>query len=989
MVKIIEVIFNEEFQQNESIEELLKKEFNLDFAKVFIASDYIFEKDLEQQQAISIAENILCDLVTQRYSLDSPTLADFTIAIEIRYKAAVKDNLGDATYLAIKDFLENFENKIRTSKVYYIKANITKEQLQHFAFKNLYNPLVEDIEIFSNSEAKDFYLKDKNLFIQDSKPGSFSYIPLKKDKNYLEKLSKHRLLALNLEEFKTIIKYYSNPKVIKKRAAVGLQPMPTDVELECIAQTWSEHCKHKIFNALINFNFIEGKKSKKIKIDSLFKTFIYFTTKKLKKSYILSAFVDNAGIFSISDNWAVAVKCETHNAPSALDPFGGALTGILGVNRDVLGAGLGSKPIFNTDIFCFASPFYNKELPPKVLHPKRIFQGVRAGVEKGANASGIPTINGSIIFDDRFLGRPLVFCGTAGLMPIKTKNGLKCYQKYIKPKDRIFLVGGRTGKDGIHGATFSSQHLDETSPTSAVQIGDPFTQKLVLDFLLESQQLGLHSGLTDNGAGGLSSSVGELAQITGGATIHLERCPLKYSGLEPWEIFLSESQERMTVAVPPQNAGDFVVLAKKHNVEVSDIGEFNSSGYLQVKYFDKTVLYLDVKFLHKGLPKPKLFATFKKPEIKTPILKLEEKENYNLDILELLASLNICSRENVIRQYDHEVLGMSVVKPLCGKSFRGPADGAVIQPFYDKNLGICVSNGICPKYSDYDCYVMAQLAIDEAVRNYLAVGGDMNHWVALDNFCWPDPIKSEKNLDGDLKLGQLVRANMALADVAKHYSLPFISGKDSMKNDYVFGNIKISIPPTLLITVVGIIKNIELALTSDFKNEGDLIYLVGKTYPEMRYSEYSLLRNLDQTKLICPTLKEKESFSLYKKLSKAIQKGLLNSCHDCSDGGLAIALAECCIGGETGAKIDLFPLQNLLDLDSTTLLFSESPSRFVVSINPKNKKEFEKILDGSFYVCIGKVQQNSLKIFGKEKLLVDLPVEQMENYYKKTLEEVL
>ncbi|MEM4158611.1 MAG: AIR synthase-related protein [Candidatus Anstonellaceae archaeon] len=987
MVKRIEVAFRFNLQNQIKLEELLRKEFNLEFCKLLIAQDYIFQKDLEDPKAKFIAEEILCDSLTQVYSFDKPYVLDFDFGLEIRYKPAVKDNLADAAFLAIKDADQNFSTKLRTSKIYFIKSNpqLAPPSILEFAKKNLYNELIEEAEVFSIKEATEFYSKQLNIFIEDDKKASFQYIQLKKDREYLQKLSKHRLLALSLEEFKAIIKYYSKPSVIKKRQEEGLGPQPTDVELECIAQTWSEHCKHKIFNAKISYKYKEAKNTKKLKVDSLFKTFIYSTTKKLNKKYVLSAFVDNAGIISINKNWALAIKCETHNAPSALDPFGGALTGILGVNRDVLGAGLGAKPIFNTDVFCFASPFYNKPLPPKLLHPKRIFEGVRAGVEKGGNACGIPTINGSIVFDESFLGRPLVFCGTAGLMPRKLKNGLKTHLKYIKPHDRIFLVGGRTGKDGIHGATFSSQHLDDFSPTSAVQIGDPFTQKLVIDFLLESQNLGLHSGLTDNGAGGLSSSVGELAGLVGGATIHLERCPLKYSGLDCWEIFLSESQERMTVAVPPSKAGDFVELARKHNVEVSDIGEFNSSGYLKVMYYDKTVLFLDLKFLHKGLPKLKLNAVFEKPQVANPIVKLEEKENYNQDILELLSSLNICSRENVIRQYDHEVLGMSAIKPLCGKLADGPSDGAAIQPFYEENLGICIANGICPKYSEFDCYNMAQLAVDEAVRNYLAVGGDISHWAALDNFCWPDPLKSEKNLDGEKKLGQLVRANMGLAELATYYSLPLISGKDSMKNDYIFENIKLSILPTLLISVVGIIKDINKAITSDFKQEGDLIYILGKTYGEMRASEYSKLKSLPQEQLYCPAVRKHESFSLYKKLAAAIKRGLINSCHDCSDGGLAITLAECCIGGKLGANIDLSILKNLLDLDYTTLLFSESPSRFVVSINPKNKKEFEKILRGSFFACVGRVEGSQLKIFSKEKFLVNLEVEKMSEHFKKTL----
>jgi phosphoribosylformylglycinamidine synthase len=1003
MVKRIEVAFKKEFENISAfnLKEELKNELNCTIENITIAKVYYFEKELEPDLANTIAQEILVDPLTEFYSLDKPIINDFDIALEIRFKAGVKDNLGDATLLAIKDVINNFDSKVRSGKIIFIKG-INLEKLEKFALKNLYNPLIEQAEIFNSSNKESFYNQSKDLFIKEDSSKSVEIIELKNDEKYLLDLSKRRLLALNLQEMKAILNYFSKPSVIKKRLKMGLSIHPTDVELECIAQTWSEHCKHKIFNATIFYKEIdeERKKSKKIKINSLFKTFIVSTTNSLKKPYVLSAFFDNAGVIKLNKNWALAVKCETHNAPSALDPYGGALTGILGVNRDVLGTGLGAKPIFNTDVFCFALFDYNKKLPPNVIHPKRILIGVQKGVEHGGNASGIPTINGSIVFDNRYLGRPLVYCGTGGIMPIKLKNKLYCTKKYIKPKDRIFMVGGRIGKDGIHGATFSSQEINKDSPTSAVQIGDPFTQKIVIDFLIESRDLGLHSGLTDNGAGGLSSSVGELAKLTNGATIHLERCPLKYSGLTPWEIFLSESQERMTVAVPPQNAGEFVALAKKHNVEVSDIGEFNDSGYLKVFYYNHVVLFLDLKFLHEGLPKMKLFATFKLKSAKSKSITNSSVNNSNSNLkssylnyedytevlLKLLSSYNICSKEEIIRRYDHEVLGMSALKPLCGTSCSGPSDAAIITPFYDEKLGVIVANGICPKFSDFDCYLMAQNAVDEAVRNYVSVGGDLNHWAILDNFCWPDPIKSEKNLDGEEKLGQLIRANMGLAKIAKAYSLPIISGKDSMKNDYVFENIKISIPPTLLITIVGTMPDVSKAVSSDFKNEGDLIYLLGRTYNELGGSEFSSLFGIFNNDLNYPQVRIEQNLDLYKKLSKSINLQLINSCHDCSDGGLLIALAECAIGSTKGANIDLTNALKMQNLSLEELLFSESAGRFVVSIDKSKKNEFEKIFKNSFFVQLGEVNNtNEFLVFNSSKKIISANVFDLLEKFKNTL----
>ena len=1009
MVKRIEVGYKDNFfiKQSNALAQSLK-EFMPDcvIENIKFAAVYYFEPELDQEDALFLAQEVLSEPLTQEYIFDQPLTNNFDFAIEVRYFPAVKDNHADAAFIAAKDALgEKFKSNIRTAKIYFLKGSFDKTKLEEFAKKELSNPLVEIAEIFQKDQAQEFYSTRKDLFVSVAKPDqNFEYIPLKNNSKYLEKLSKSRLLALSLQEMKAIYKYFSKPSVIKARQKENLQALPTDVELECIAQTWSEHCKHKIFNATISYIEKIGNKTKKIKINSLFKTYIVRATKSIKNKYCLSAFFDNAGVLAIDNNWALAVKCETHNAPSALDPFGGALTGILGVNRDILGTGLGAKPIFNTDIFCFASPFYDKKLPPKVIHPKKIFQGVKMGVEHGSNASGIPTINGSIVFDDSYLGRPLVFCGSGGLIPIKI-NGKLGYKKYIQPKDRIFMVGGRIGKDGIHGATFSSQAIGKNSSSSSVQIGDPFTQKKVIDFLIESRDKGLHSGLTDNGAGGLSSSVGELALLTNGATVHLERCPLKYSNLAAWEIFLSESQERMTVAVPPDKAGDFILLAKKHDLEVADIGEFNDSGYLKVSYYGKTVLFLDLKFLHKGLPKLKLDAIFslekqniykenrnkdhnkikneKVTQQNQPVQPDNQTENYNFVLLELLGSLNICSRENVIRQYDHEVLGMSVIKPLCGLTCSGPSDGAVISPFFDKKIGIFVSNGIAPKYSDYDCFLMAQHAVDEAVRNYLAIGGDLNHWAALDNFCWPDPVKSSKNPDGPMKLGQLVRANLGLYEIAKAYSLPFISGKDSMKNDYIFDNIKISIKPTLLITIVGV-SDIENALTSDFKNEGDLIYVVGHTFDELGGSEYSKIKQYTND-LIYPKVNPAQNLKIYKKLSKAIKLKLLNSCHDCSDGGLAVALAESTIGSKKGAEIDLGTIANINNLKPEAVLFAESAGRFVVSLAPSKKNEFEKIFGPDAYL-VGIVKNHKMfRVKINKKLLIDLDVEKMALKFTSTL----
>jgi len=541
---------------------------------------------------------------------------------------------------------------------------------------------------------------------------------------------------------------------------VGLPTGPTNVELEILAQTWSEHCKHKIFGAEISYR--DGGATP-VSIPGVFSEYIRRTTdevrrRKGEKDICLSVFKDDAGLIRFVDDWAVAFKVETHNSPSALDPYGGALTGIVGVNRDSFAAGMGGMLIANTDIFCFASPFHDEPLPPRILHPKRVLEGVREGVEHGGNKSGIPTVNGTIVFDERFLGKPLVYCGTLSLVPMKV-DGRPGYEKQAEKGDHIIMVGGRIGKDGIHGATFSSEPLHEGSPVTAVQIGDPITQKRATDFLLRARDAGLYNAMTDNGAGGLSSSVGEMARQTGGAVLHVDRAPLKYHGLEPWEIVVSEAQERMTVAVPPSKVEDFLALAAEWSVEVTDLGEFGDSGYFTIAYQDSLVARLDMEFLHKGLPKMHLNAVWVPPVVaERPAVSAPDP---NTDLLELLKRLNICSKEYVVRQYDHEVQGGSVVKPLCGARNDGPSDAAVFRPVLERSDGLVVSNGIVPRYSDLDTYAMAACAVDEAVRNAVCAGADPDHMAGLDNFCWCDPIQSDENPDGEYKLAQLVRACQA------------------------------------------------------------------------------------------------------------------------------------------------------------------------------------------------------------------------------------
>src|SRR3989339_1161423 len=616
---------------------------------------------------------------------------------------------------------------------------------------------------------------------------------LKANEEKLLDISKKGLLSLNLAEMKAVQAYFKK----KKRN-------PTDVELETIAQTWSEHCKHKAFRGIITYN---GKK-----IDNLLKQTVIKATKEINKEWCVSVFTDNAGIIKFDEENCVAFKVETHNHPSAIEPYGGAGTGIGGVIRDVMGCGLGAKPILNTDVFCFAPPDFPADKVPKgVIHPKRIFKGVVAGVRDYGNRMGIPTANGALYFDERYLANPLVYCGTAGIIP-----RTKCF-KHVNEGDLILVAGGRTGRDGIHGVTFASIELDEKSEmisSGAVQIGNAIQEKKMLDVILKARDLEYYTAITDCGGGGLSSAVGEMAEESG-AVVELEKIPLKYQGLSYTEIWISEAQERMVMSVPPKYEKAILELFAKENVEATIIGKFTGDKQLVLKYQGNTVANLKMGFLHNGLPKLEFSATADLPKAQSAKSKHSRAnkpaKNLGQTLNQILAMPNICSKEWVIRQYDHEVQAASALKSLQGINNDGPGDACITKPIPDSYRGFVIANGMAPKYGDLDPYAMAASAIDEALRNIVAVGGDPDKTAILDNFCWG-------NVNNPKQLGAIVRASQACYDIAKIYETPFISGKDSLNNEYRVSSKKnISIPYSLLISAISIIDDVRQAVSMDIK----------------------------------------------------------------------------------------------------------------------------------------------------------------------------
>ena len=758
----------------------------------------------------------------------------------------------------------------------------------------------------------------------------------KSDAQLLE-ISRRGQLHFSLAEFRAVEAYF---------AELGREP--TDCELETLAQTWSEHCSHKTLRGRIEFN---GQV-----IDNLLKTTIFGATQEMGCDWLVSVFADNAGVVRFDDDFDVCFKVETHNHPSAIDPYGGANTGLGGVIRDPLGTGLGAKPICNTDVFCVAPPDTpGDSLPSGVLHPRRILKGVVAGVRDYGNRMGIPTVNGALVGHPAYLANPLVFCGTVGVIP----RGMS--EKSVKPGDRIVAIGGRTGRDGIHGATFSSVELTSESESisgGAVQIGNAITEKMVLDVVLQARDRGLFRSITDCGAGGFSSAVGEMGAELG-AEVDLDRAPLKYEGLSYTEIWISEAQERMVLAVPPENWQAVHDLCASEGVEATDLGRFVDTGRLTLKYQGEVVGDLSMHFLHNGRPAVVRKATFAPAESKPIELPVEtdssndpftvlppRESEYTQDLLKLLSTWDVCSKEWIVRQYDHEVQARTVIKPLVGVMDDGPGDASVILPVSGSTRGLAISCGINPRYGLIDPYAMAGCVIDEAVRNCVAVGADPDRIAILDNFCWGNTERPET-------LGSLVRAAEGCRDVALAYRTPFISGKDSLYNEYTHEGQSLAIPPTLLISAMGQVPDVRKCVTMDLKEAGNILLLVGATRDELGGSHWAMIRGLDGGNV--PRVDPETAPHIFRTLHAAISRGLIRSCHDLSEGGLAVALAEMAIAGGLGAFVTFRP--GMRSLHPAVKLFSESPSRFILEVHPKHEGVVVSMLQGLPYTPIGRVDE--------------------------------
>ena len=932
------------------------------------ARGFLVQGELDEEQAAQLARELFADDVVERTvvaAVGDPRLEQSpngkSQLVHVMPKAGVMDPVAQSALNAIADFGLQ-ANAVRTFRKFWL-GDLPAHTLATLSSRLLANDAIEQVVVGP--------LQFDQLQLGSAYEFELLRIPIRElDDDGLMKLSKEGQLYLTLVEMQTIQQHFQE-----------LGRDPTDAELESVAQTWSEHCSHKTLAGRIAYRDENGEQ----RFENMLKETIFAATQQIRRDlgdddWCVSVFEDNAGIVRFDEDYNVVFKVETHNHPSALEPYGGANTGIGGVIRDPLGTGLGAKPICNTDVFCFAPPDTPADdLPAGVLHPRRVMKGVVSGVRDYGNRMGIPTVNGALYFDKRYLGNPLVYCGNVGLIP-RDKSS-----KEPRAGDWIVALGGRTGRDGIHGATFSSAELTSESESlsgGAVQIGNAITEKMVLDIILEARDRGLYSAITDCGAGGFSSAVGEMGEKIG-AEVWLDKAPLKYDGLSYTEIWISEAQERMVLSVAAEKWDEFESLCRDEGVEATIIGKFVPTGRLQLKYQDQEVADLSMAFLHDGRPPVVRDAIYEAPAAQPLRLPPVGSIDLNQSLLKVLGSLNVASKEWVIRQYDHEVQGGSVIKPLVGVKNDGPGDAAVVRPVLKSQRGLVISCGMNPHFGDFDTYHMAASAIDEAIRNCVAVGADPSRIAILDNFCWGYTDRPET-------LGSLVRAALACRDLAVAFGTPFISGKDSLNNEFSYEvdgqKQTISIPPSLLISAMGQIADVRRCVTMDLKEPGNALYLVGLTKNELGGSHFALVENLAGGDV--PRVDIEVAKRTFAAIHVAIQSGCVRACHDLSEGGLAVAVAEMAFAGGFGAEIELTEVPHgFEDADDVTLLFSESNSRFVCEVPWDKQADFEHSIAGVAHAKVGRVSEaDRLRIeTTNESTLIDCDLATLKEAWQSPL----
>jgi len=981
--------------EGEGLRHKAKNYFGIELAQVRTVHILTIDADLTAEQLHTLQTDIFTNPVTQVSSFD-PLSIEFDWCIRIGYRPGVKDNAGDTAVEAIEDTLGiRFKDTeaVYTSKRYCLQGNhpeFSRDRsiVEKVAGELLANDIIQQWELYPSSA----WDSDTGVgfiipkVILDHLP---AVITVSADSDAsLQKISDQRNLALNPKDIPTIRTYFANDEVRRQRAAVGLSD-PTDVELEYISQARSDHCNHNTFQG--RFFYSASTDSPVQTIDNLFNTCIKTPTLELKerKDWVISVLWDNAGAGRFDDNHYFVITGETHNSPSNMEAYGGAITGIVGVYRDPLGTGKGAKLVMGGYGYCVGPRDYSGALKPH-LHPRRLLDGIIEGVRDGGNKSGIPTVFGQLLFDDAYIGKSLVFVTAVGIMPAQVA-GSPSEKKRTSAGDLMIMCGGRVGKDGIHGVTASSESFSADTPAGHVQIGDPYTQKKMHDFLLEVRDEGLIQFITDNGGGGLSSSVGESALFSDGCSVQLEKVPLKYQGMDQWEIWVSESQERMTVSIKPEDWERFHALSEKHAVESTIIGQYTDTGKLHITYNGKTCAYINLDLLSSGFPQWEFEAQWRTPAergLHEPVI--TPPVNYNKLLSDILTRPNISSKEWIIRQYDHEVQGSSVIKPLVGAERDMNSDAVVIRPVLDSEKGLAYTQALLPWYSAIDARHMVCCTIDEALRRLIAVGADWEQIGGVDNFCWPDiQYDAAANPDGKFKAAQLVRACLGLKETCLAYQIPLLSGKDSMYADgHLPGSYdethKISAMETLQFSAIGVVANINLCVTMDSKISGDRVYLLGITRNELGGSEY--YAHFGYTGKNVPQVYADKFMRIYKAVHQAICHELAASVHGVYRGGLGVHLAMVAMGGDSGMNVNLAQVVCDQVHRDDTILFSETPGRFIVTVAPANCEDFETLFKEMPCACIGTItgKTDHFVINGADGYpITDIPISELRSAWKR------
>jgi phosphoribosylformylglycinamidine synthase subunit PurSL len=943
-----------------------------------VSDIYFLRGDLSPAELERLAEELLADPIVETYRLTSPPLGGIeggNLVIEVGFRPGVTDPVAENLLQRAHLLGIGAVEATSTGNRYTFEGDLSTDDLHRIAREILCNDVIQTYALGVLQPA----------FVPRAEPSDeIEIVPLREaDDETLARMSVERVLFLSLEEMQAIRDEFRR-----------LERDPTDVELETLAQTWSEHCQHKAFKAEIQYVCSGGMERvlpagsrvsspREATITGLLRSYIRAATERLEPGWVRSVFVDNAGIIDFDDEFEVSFKVETHNHPSALEPFGGANTGIGGVIRDVIG--VSGRPIACTDVLCFGPlDMPREEMPGGILHPRRIARGVVAGIEDYGNKMGLPTVSGAIIYDPGYAGNPLVYCGCVGL----ARKGQ--HKRDPRPGDLCVTLGGRTGRDGIHGATFSSAELThETGQTvgSVVQIGDPITEKATMEAVIRARDEGLYHAITDCGAGGFSSAAGEMGREVG-VEVELSDVPLKYPGLRPWEIWLSEAQERMVMAIPPENLDRLREICAELDVELTVIGRFTGDGRLRVRYDGQLAADMDMDFVHDGWPRPCLQAEWSPPAFPEP--DITPPTDLTPILLRLLAHPDVASKEPVIRRYDHEVRGATVIKPLVGVEADGPSDAPVLRPLRCRGVahattretkgwqGMALGCGINPHFGRLDPYAMAWAVVDEAVRNVVCVGADPDRIALLDNFCWGNPALPDR-------LGGLVRASQGCHDAALAYGAPFISGKDSLNNEYVDPQgEKRAIPPTLLISSLGIVPDVRRAVTMDLKDAGNLLYVVGKTRAELGASLYYRLHGGLGSGVPAPV---PDGVETMRALHRAMRDGLVRACHDMSEGGLAVAAAEMAFAGRLGLELELASLPRTSDVETDAVaLFAESNARFLVEVAPDDAAAFEEALAGRPVARLGRVTKDGvLRVRGLQgDVVIECPIDDLLRAWQGT-----